>query len=150
MIACIIEDVLVNVSHHVIRELREYLHQGRPSLIFPPLITTLCKKVGVSRHHADNWVDPDEVFHPLKITGEGSAVHRKKRKIKVTVENADADDDGEDPHSQLEDPFCSINTQLQTIWELVNRLPRPPTEAGPSEAPAGQFTREEIKQYLEA
>lgn len=43
MIACILDGILLNVGHYIIHELKEYLYQDSPTLMFSSLIIELCR-----------------------------------------------------------------------------------------------------------
>lgn len=50
----------------IISELREYLAEESPSLMFLYLITELCKIAGVDEDLEDNWIDLNKPIAPLK------------------------------------------------------------------------------------
>lgn len=62
----------------------EYLHQDSPTLMFPSLITKLCRREKVECP-GDCWIQTEKPHHPLKVKGEGGALKSKKRKIESTL-----------------------------------------------------------------
>ncbi|XP_070049013.1 uncharacterized protein [Nicotiana tomentosiformis] len=83
IIAFLLDGIPVNVGHYILRELREYLHDDNQGLMFPSLITKLCRQAEVEVRSTDHWLPADKPFHPLRVTGEGSAVKSKKRKVTI-------------------------------------------------------------------
>lgn len=61
-----------------------YLHQDSPTLMFPSLITKLCRRKKVECP-GDCWIQTEKPYHPLKVKGEGGALKSKKRKIESTL-----------------------------------------------------------------
>ncbi|XP_059295514.1 UPF0496 protein 1-like [Lycium ferocissimum] len=47
------------------------MRHGASSLMFPSLITLLCKRAGVYKRAEDNMVDSDADFHPLQVVVHG-------------------------------------------------------------------------------
>lgn len=123
IIACILEGIPVNASHYILRELREYLLDNSPGLMFPTLIIELCRWAEVEVRSTDHWLPTDKPFHPLTVTGEGSAVKSNKRKVTTVV--------GPESSSQSTLPgglFRMLNSQLGVIRDLVSQLPSGPSD----------------------
>nr|XP_033517221.1 uncharacterized protein LOC117281468 [Nicotiana tomentosiformis]XP_033517222.1 uncharacterized protein LOC117281468 [Nicotiana tomentosiformis] len=141
IIACILDDIHVNVGHYILQELKKYLLDDSSCLMFPSLIIELCRRADVEVRSTDHWLPADKPFHPLRVTGEGSTVKSKKRKATNVA--------GPKSSSQAalpEGPFGMLNSQLGVIRDLVSQLPSRPSHPHPRPE---YFTREEMKTYLE-
>lgn len=71
MIACILKNIPINVCHYIVHEQKEYFYQDIPTLIFPVLITELCKRADVEKQLEDHWIQPEKPYHSLKVNSEG-------------------------------------------------------------------------------
>lgn len=69
------------------------MSEGGTLLLFPYLITKLCRRANIKEHLTDIRVKPNPYNFPLKIQGGGAPGYRKKRKIDVgksTVERLES------------------------------------------------------------
>lgn len=78
MVSCILEDIPLNVIRLIFSNLKFYRNYGGMHLLFPFLITELCKRAGVVESSSDTWVSPKTPIYPLKIQGDGPLNKRKK------------------------------------------------------------------------
>jgi len=85
IIACILYGIPVNVGHYIVRELKEYVLQGGTSLIFPSLITELCRRAQVKKWDGDHLIMTYKPLHPLRVTGAASVLKSNKRKVEITI-----------------------------------------------------------------
>ncbi|XP_060179005.1 uncharacterized protein LOC132609159 [Lycium barbarum] len=124
IIACIMDGMEVNVGNHMIRELKEYVHRGGSILMLSPLITKFCRIAGVDKDPDDNIVNPNPSFDLCRIKGEGGAIPRKKRKVRVSTSRG----------SPLypEGPFGEISTQIKDVYDAVTQNPIRSTSVRPS------------------
>lgn len=51
-------------------------------LMFPSMITEMCRRVKVEEYLGDNWISPNTPIYPLKIRGKVTLGKSKKRKVK--------------------------------------------------------------------
>ncbi|XP_009782360.1 uncharacterized protein LOC107761975 [Nicotiana tabacum] len=118
--------------------LREYSREKDAGLMFPSLITRLCTRAEVAICPTDRWLPADKPFHPLRVTGEGTVVKSKKRKVTSTATGSESAPQG---------PFGILNSELQSIKELVSQLPSVPSSSQPGPS---YFSREDMQGYLDA
>jgi len=142
IIACILDGIPVNVGHYIVRELKEYVLQGGTLLIFPSLITELCRRAHVEKWNGDHLIPADKPLHPLRVTGAGSVLKSKKRKVEITVGEGSSSQT-----AQAEGPFGMLNSQLASIRDLVSQLPSGPSHSQPMPE---YFNRDDMKTYLDA
>lgn len=81
MVACILDNISLNVGLFVIPEFRNYKSRGRLLLLLSSLITELCKWDRVKEYSRDNSITPKTPIYPLKMLGEGTTYKRKNRNI---------------------------------------------------------------------
>lgn len=81
MIACIMDYIPLNFEKFVLSDIRHIKNQGGPLLMFPSLITKLCKRAGVEEDPRDTWVCPKILIYLLNIRGEGTFRKIKNRKV---------------------------------------------------------------------
>lgn len=104
----------------VISEWRHFKNQGGTLLVFPSLITELCKKAKVKEYGTDTWVHPGPYIFPLKIWGEGPLGQSNKRKIdlgKYIVEES------ESCKPSTVGPLEGIRVDIRVIKEMVLGFP---------------------------
>jgi len=57
-VACVLNDVLLNIGHLIVNEFREFEMHDSLSLVFPSMIMELCKRVEVEILLSDTWMEP--------------------------------------------------------------------------------------------
>ncbi|KAF3645625.1 hypothetical protein FXO38_19562 [Capsicum annuum] len=123
MVACILSGISLNVGELVSSEWQYFQTHRGTLLLFPSLITGLCKRAGVVEYAADTWVCPGSLICPLKFRGKGAPGQRKKRKMN-SGKSAQQDTDSCRPSSA--NAFDDISIQIQGVRELLSRLPKGP------------------------
>lgn len=121
IIACKLDDIPLNVSQIVISDMKFFRNYGGTHLLFPYLITKLCRRAGVVEYPRDTWVSPETSIYPLKIWVEGALGKYKKKKIDLGKSTC------EDPKSYRPDRadlFEEIGIDLNFIREFVWGLPK--------------------------
>lgn len=90
MVACILENISLNVGRLMILDIKHFKIHGGTLLLFPSFITELCKRFKVEEYPRDTWVQPNTLIYPLKIWGEG--LSSKSKKTKINVDNSTYED----------------------------------------------------------
>lgn len=67
MIFYILYNILLNVCQFMISDIKYFKIHSGTHLLFPYLITELCKRVRVKVYPVDTWVCPKTPIYPLKI-----------------------------------------------------------------------------------
>ncbi|KAF3673771.1 hypothetical protein FXO38_05511 [Capsicum annuum] len=120
MVSCILEDIPLNVIRLIFSNLKFYRNYGGMHLLFPYLITDLCKRARVVVYPGDTWVYPGTPIYSLKIQGEGAPGKNKKRKINIRKSIIE---DSESSRPSTTNPFDDISNEIRTIKDLVSKLP---------------------------
>ncbi|KAH0743246.1 hypothetical protein KY290_031239 [Solanum tuberosum] len=81
IVACVLDNVLVNIGHLIVNEFREFKMCDNPSLVIPFLITKLCKQTVVEVLLGNTWIEPNNQIFPIMMRGKGSALKSRRRKI---------------------------------------------------------------------
>lgn len=68
----------MNVCHYIVHELKEYLYQDSPTLMFPSLITDLCQLADVEMKPNDHRLQTEKLYNHLKVKGDGGALKKKR------------------------------------------------------------------------
>lgn len=71
----------LNVSHLVISDIKFYKNHSGTHLLFPSLITELCRRARVMEYPNNAWVRHGTPIYPLKIHGEREPSKSKNKKI---------------------------------------------------------------------
>lgn len=78
MVACILDNISLNVGLFVLSEFWTYKAQDGPMLIFSSLITELYKRAGVKEYLEDTWIVTKAPIYQLKMHGKGIIFKRKE------------------------------------------------------------------------
>lgn len=102
---------------------REFKLHDSLSLIFPFLITELCKRAELEEAPKDNGVSPRAPIIPLKVRGDGTTTKSKRRKVdsgkSLSVEESST-------RPSMVGPFESLGNDLRVVRDLVKKLPQGP------------------------
>ncbi|KAF3623054.1 hypothetical protein FXO37_32057 [Capsicum annuum] len=92
-------------------------------LLFPSLITELCRRAGVEEYPHDTWVWSKTLIYSLKSRVEDAPGKTKKRKIDLG-KSIHKDIDSCRPSTSS--PFEEISIEIRAIRELVSGCPLGP------------------------
>ncbi|KAK6773809.1 hypothetical protein RDI58_029048 [Solanum bulbocastanum] len=129
IVACVLNDVLLNIIHLIVNEFWEFKMHETLSLVVLSLIMELSKWAEVEVISSDTLMEPKHFIFPLKMRGEGLVVKSKKMKIDSDKSVHVEDDSPIPPAVGLFEPLAS---ELRVVQELVAKLPQ-----GPGESSAG-------------
>lgn len=85
-------------------------------ILFPSLVTELCRRAGVVEYLDDTWVHSETLIYPFKIWGKGEPSKRKKINVdlvKSTVEGSGS------CRSSTDGPLENIGVDINVIKELM-------------------------------
>lgn len=121
MVACLFDNIPLNVGRFVLMEIRHYRNKRGPMILFPSLITDLYWRSGVDAFPKDGWASPKTPIYPLNIREEGAL--RRINKRKVDLERS-VEDDVDSYRPSTAGPIDEISFDMRVIKELVSKFPQ--------------------------
>lgn len=84
-------------------------------LLFPSLITELCKRAKVKEYPRDNWISMKTPIYPLNMHSQGAPSKRKKK-----IDLGKSVDDDIDPcWPFIAGSFDKLSNEIRSIRELI-------------------------------
>ncbi|KAF3640313.1 hypothetical protein FXO37_23556 [Capsicum annuum] len=121
MVACLMSGIALNVGHIMLKEWRYFKIQDGTLLSFLSLITKLCRRVDMEEYPIGTWVKPRPYITLLKIRGEGTPRHNKKRKIDLVKSTVEEPKSCRPPTAR---PLEDIGIDVRAIKDLVSGFPQ--------------------------
>lgn len=116
MLACLLENIPLNIGRFILSEIRYYKNRGCPILLYASFITELCKRVEVEEYPRDNWISPKTPIYLLKIHCMGVPSKNKKKKIDL---GKSVDDDIDPCWPFIAGSFDKLSNEIRSIRELI-------------------------------
>lgn len=88
-------------------------------LMFPSLITLLCKRADVEEYLGDNQISLKEPIYPLKMHGAGTTSNRKNRQIDL---GKSVDDDLNYCRLSSVGQFEELSSHMYVVHEFVSKF----------------------------
>ncbi|KAG5595495.1 hypothetical protein H5410_036727 [Solanum commersonii] len=81
IVACVLDNVLLNIGHLIVNEFWEFKMCDNLSLVVPSLSMKLCRQTLVVVLSGNTWIEPNNKIFPIMMCGKGSVLKSRRRKI---------------------------------------------------------------------